>query len=341
MAVELQRLKSVLNTSGLQQKDPPLYQVIVNLLDAVQGIQNNVITITGGGGGGGSLANKTYVTVDNELATLPFSRRIVAGAGITFNNDGQRLIVNASLPLDSGGGGEGGEGEQGPPGPQGLQGAAGSPGIMGMAGAMGPPGLDCECEVPDQLIIPGVKGDPGSAGPAGATGPQGIIGPPGPPGEDAEEPLEPLMIPGPIGPQGPQGPAGGGGGGSATIVEVDLGSTPKSEGKFTVTDTTITTTSKISIWQSYGPYTGKGTLADEAAMDRIHCVAVPAAGSAIVYWRSDVGHAFTPIVMGREVRQFVNDIIDPVNQNAYGLGLRAVILGKVKGNFKFAYSVYS
>lgn len=144
MAIELQRLKSVLNTSGLQQKDPALYQVIVNLLEAVQAIQNNVTTITGGAGGGGSLANKSYVTIENELATLPFSRRVVAGNGISFNNDGQRLIIS-SVPQFLV---ETEEGEPGIIGPPGIQGPAG---VAGAAGLIGPPGMDAddsEIEIP-------------------------------------------------------------------------------------------------------------------------------------------------------------------------------------------------
>ncbi len=134
MAVELQRLKSVLNTSGLQQKDPALFQVIVNLLDAVQAIQNNVTIITGGGGGGGSLADKTYVTVNPEQATLPFSRQLVAGSGININNNGTKLILSVALPLliDALSESDAILGEMGLPGPQGKQGIPGPPGMPGM-----------------------------------------------------------------------------------------------------------------------------------------------------------------------------------------------------------------
>lgn len=141
MAVDLDRLKTVLNQSRLQQDNNALYQVIWNLLDAVRAIQNNVTVITGGGGGGGSLANQSFVTVNNDQAVLPFSRQIVAGTGLSINNNGTKLILSVALPLlieallES----DAILGEMGLPGPQGIQGIPGPP---------GPPGIDAEeyCE---------------------------------------------------------------------------------------------------------------------------------------------------------------------------------------------------
>lgn len=89
---------------------------------------------------------------------------------------------------------------------------------------------------------------------------------------------------GPTGPQGDVGPAGANG--TGTTVEVHLGYTPKWTGTFTITDASITSTSKIRVWQANGPYTGKGTRADEAEMEIVDCVAYPATGTATVRWRS-------------------------------------------------------
>jgi hypothetical protein len=69
-------------------------------------------------------------------------------------------------------------------------------------------------------------------------------------------------------------------------TEVDLGSTPAYSGKFTITDATITATGKVVAIQAGGPYTGKGTLGDEAEMDTVSVAVTPAAGSATAYWRS-------------------------------------------------------
>jgi hypothetical protein len=79
---------------------------------------------------------------------------------------------------------------------------------------------------------------------------------------------------------------GGGGGGSLTQVEVDLGSTPRRSGRFTITDAAIASTSKVICVQAGGPYTGKGTLGDEAEMDHVDVAVTPATGTATAYWVS-------------------------------------------------------
>lgn len=139
------------------------------------------------------------------------------------------------------------------PGPAG---AAGSAGATGAAGATGPPGLDGS-DGED-----GLPGPPGVAGAAGATGATGATGPQGPPGADGAEGPE-----GPMGPPGPTGPAGAAGSLTLTTTEVDLGSTPRMAGKFTITTAGLTSGKAVFIQQANGPYTNKGTLTDEAEMD--------------------------------------------------------------------------
>lgn len=75
---------------------------------------------------------------------------------------------------------------------------------------------------------------------------------------------------------------------SATEVEASLGSAPdaRRSGRFIITDAAIGATSKVFVTQAGGPYTGKGTRADEAEMDHVACVAKAASGSATVYWHS-------------------------------------------------------
>lgn len=53
------------------------------------------------------------------------------------------------------------------------------------------------------------------------------------------------------------------------VVEKNLGSTPTSSGSFTITGSNFLAGRPILIKQAAGPYTGKGTLADEAEMDSI------------------------------------------------------------------------
>jgi len=54
-----------------------------------------------------------------------------------------------------------------------------------------------------------------------------------------------------------------------TTVEVNLGTTARRGGKFNITTSGLTSGKAVSIMQANGPYTGKGTLADEAEMDGI------------------------------------------------------------------------
>lgn len=168
---------------------------------------------------------------------------------------------------------------------------------------------------------------PRSGGASGGGGVPGLQGPPGPPGEDGEP-----GPPGPKGDTGPQGPAGGGGG-SATTVEVDLGSTAVFRGKFTITDATITGTSKVLCWQAPGPYTGKGARADEAEMQPVQVIAVePAAGSAVVKWQTPPMVASVDVVPSgrRDVA-----IVDELAQRTR----RPTRVGRVRKNVKFTYMV--
>lgn len=65
-------------------------------------------------------------------------------------------------------------------------------------------------------------------------------------------------------------PTGGSGGPPAlTTVEVNLGSTPRRSGRFTISGSGWTANKPVVIRQANGPYTGKGTRADEAEMDQV------------------------------------------------------------------------
>lgn len=134
--------------------------------------------------------------------------------------------------------------------------------------------------------------------------------------------------------------ASGSGGASATTVEVDFGSTAITRGRFTITDAGISATSKLMVWQAPGPYTNKGTRADEAEMTPIHIISsVPASGSAVVNWESAEGYTrrLTPKASGgtgATAGQFQKDPQNFIN----GFLSR---IGKVRGNVKFNYVVFS
>ena len=215
------------------------------------------------------------------------------------------------------------------PGTPGAAGAAGVAGAPGAAGARGTPGDDGE-DAPIERI-------PGVAGPTGAPGTIGVDGRPGPPGEDGEE--GPFFIV--KGDRGATGAAGGGGG-TATIVEKDLGSTSAWQGKFTITDATIESTSVVLVWQAPGPYTGKGTRSDEAALAPVRITHVePAAGSCVVHWRSVESH--NPIVLTPQDHR-VMGTVSPTRSDIFstqGEIAGVTVRGKVRGNVKFAYLVFT
>lgn len=135
--------------------------------------------------------------------------------------------------------------------------------------------------------------------------------------------------------------SGGGGGSSATTVEVSLG-TPKCCGRFTITDAAISSTSKVMCWQAPGPYTGKGTRADEAEAQPVQVIAVsPATGSAVVYWQ-------TPpvVVMKQETRGSpklnpAGATFDRLMNQRTPVMLAPTRIGKIRGNVKFSYVVFS
>ena len=58
-----------------------------------------------------------------------------------------------------------------------------------------------------------------------------------------------------------------------TTVEIDLGAVPRRSGSFTIAGAGMTPGKPVMIQQAAGPYTGKGTLADEAEMDLLQVTA--------------------------------------------------------------------
>jgi len=63
----------------------------------------------------------------------------------------------------------------------------------------------------------------------------------------------------------------GGGGSALTLitVEINLGSSPRRNGKFNITGSGLTAAKAVLIQQAVGPYTGKGSRVDEVEMDDI------------------------------------------------------------------------
>jgi len=129
------------------------------------------------------------------------------------------------------------------------------------------------------------------------------------------------------------------GSGSATNIEKDLGSVLATQGHFTITDASISPTSKILISQANGPYTGKGTRADEAEMDLISVIAYPGTGSARVYWKVQGYVSSVPERWSRTDRLSIT--LASANNPADDFRTRnfARQIGLVRGNVKFNYMV--
>lgn len=151
MPVTLDRLKSQLLTSGLQQENSALFQIINQLVDF---LRNEMVAtdnlISGGGGGGIGLLAATYLTKNKE-GGLPNSLQTLPGAGIQFNDSMGRRIISTAIPF----GLDGEQGEIGFDGFPGIQGIQGLTGVIGINGAPGPPGLDGiqeEFEIPLSMI---------------------------------------------------------------------------------------------------------------------------------------------------------------------------------------------
>lgn len=127
---------------------------------------------------------------------------------------------------------------------------------------------------------------------------------------------------------------------SATTVEVDLGATAVFRGKFTITDAGISSSSKVFCWQAPGPYTGKGTLADEAEMQPVSVIAVsPGSGSATVYWQTPPAIGFD-IQADPGLRKTIADTVAGAVFNARAPQvIRANRVGRVRGNVKFSYMI--
>lgn len=79
-------------------------------------------------------------------------------------------------------------------------------------------------------------------------------------------------------------------GGSAApylATEQNLGTIARRSGKFTVAGAGMTIGKPVQMWQAVGPYTGKGTRADEAEMDAVDVAASVTSATVITaYWRS-------------------------------------------------------
>lgn len=82
-------------------------------------------------------------------------------------------------------------------------------------------------------------------------------------------------------------PSAGGGGLALSQVEVNLGSVARRSGKFSISGTGLVVGKPVYIQQAVGPYTGKGTRADESEVDQVNISAKVVSSTSIqCYWTS-------------------------------------------------------
>lgn len=151
-AASVNRLKAQLLTAGVQQENPPLYQIINLLIDGLRQSLSSIESLTGGSGGG-SVLSQSFITKNDDQIALANSRQLIPGGGLQFNDDGQRLLLNAAFPI----------GLDGEDGTDGLT-IVGPQGIRGLTGLTGSPGIDGEDGFDG---VSGIQGIQGLAGPSG------------------------------------------------------------------------------------------------------------------------------------------------------------------------------
>lgn len=133
----------------------------------------------------------------------------------------------------------------------------------------------------------------------------------------------------------------GGGGGSfaLTSVMVNMGTTPVWRGRFVITDAAISTASLVLIFQAPGPYTGKGTRADEAEMQAILAWAEPSIGQATVRWQT-VEETRTNMMSASPAVTSTGVTTDSAElRRTYEARFVTKRVGKVRGNIRFFYMI--
>lgn len=101
----VERALAHLNKTGLQSKDPALYQTIKELINASRNGQTELgQTTTVINNNISSNANATYITSTDQTPVLPNSRQLLAGTNITFDDSitGERTVNCSGISSFSG-----------------------------------------------------------------------------------------------------------------------------------------------------------------------------------------------------------------------------------------------
>lgn len=112
----------------------------------------------------------------------------------------------------------------------------------------------------EEVVVGGPVGPVGVTGATGVTGVTGVTGPTGVDGvTGATGPTGPTGV----GVTGVTGASGAAGSSLVTEIEIDFGTETVSSKRFTITDASVSGTSKINAWQSGNPATGRGNYDTE------------------------------------------------------------------------------
>lgn len=101
--INLDRLQTWLNQGNLQSTNPPVYQLLSQLVLAVRELQtfteNN---LNNNSGAIVALSDLDYLTHSDESIPLPNSRQLIAGTNVTFDDTvvGQRTVNVSASVLD-------------------------------------------------------------------------------------------------------------------------------------------------------------------------------------------------------------------------------------------------
>lgn len=95
--IDLDRLLAVLITSGIQQTNNALYQVIAELIKSNKDLRTRFAALILEAST--NLSNGSFITDDDESIPFPNSRQLLAGTNITFDDS----VANARTINASGG----------------------------------------------------------------------------------------------------------------------------------------------------------------------------------------------------------------------------------------------
>ena len=101
----LDTLLIALNATGLQKKDQQLYDFLKRLIAGTQQINSSVLSLesssSSSSSSSGITGDEEFLTASDETATLPNSRELLAGTGITFDDSvSNERTISANVSVD-------------------------------------------------------------------------------------------------------------------------------------------------------------------------------------------------------------------------------------------------